>query len=312
MCPKSCAKAVWPVAGSVSVGCLHGVTEAGHVQVAAVRPAGGDVADPGAYEHERAPAVREAADHTRPPADLAVQSFDHVVRADPPPMLDGIVVEQVGRGLADAFPEAGGGGLQPLGLHFGGDLFGLLQRGLPAFHGEHGLQGGRGPCRVLVADLGQDVAHEVDHAPLVARVRQHRVHGGDEPGAPVADHEPHAPETAFDHAPDELPRLALSSFMPSATPTTSRWPVSSTPMATSTLTFSTDPPHVRLSPHAVHEQVRVRVRMGRQGTVPPLIDVLVHAPGLVGERLGGHPLAPQQAAGVVDPALCFSKLASAL
>ena len=41
-------------------------------------------------------------------------------------------------------------------------------------------------------------------------------------------------------------QLALSSFMPSATPTTSRWPVSSTPIATSTLTFSTDPPHVRL------------------------------------------------------------------
>ena len=41
-------------------------------------------------------------------------------------------------------------------------------------------------------------------------------------------------------------QLALSSFMPSATPMTSRWPVSSTPMATSTLTFSTDPPHERL------------------------------------------------------------------
>ena len=32
------------------------------------------------------------------------------------------------------------------------------------------FQGGRGPCRVLVADPGQDVAHEVDHAPLVSRV----------------------------------------------------------------------------------------------------------------------------------------------
>ena len=180
---------------------MHDAVEPGHVQVAACAPlVGGDVADPGADEHERAPAVREAADHSGAPADLAVEPFDHVVRADPPPMLDGIVVEQVGRGLADAFPEAGGGGLQPLGLHFGGDLFGLLQRGLPAFHGEHGLQGGRGPCRVLVADLGQDVAHEVDHAPLVARVRQHRVHGGDEPGAPVADHEPHAPGAAFDTA----------------------------------------------------------------------------------------------------------------
>ncbi len=46
LCPKSCAKAVWPVAGSVSVGCLHGVTEPGHVQVAAARPiVGGDVSD---------------------------------------------------------------------------------------------------------------------------------------------------------------------------------------------------------------------------------------------------------------------------
>ena len=56
------------------------------------------------------------------------------------------------------------------------------------------------------------------------------------PGAPVADHEPHAPETAFDHAPDELPRLALSSFMPSQRP---RRPHGGrcrpTPMATSTL-----------------------------------------------------------------------------
>ena len=34
--------------------------------------------------------------------------------------------------------------------------------------------------------------------------------------------------------------------MPSATPITSRWPVSSSPIATSTLTFSTLPPHVRL------------------------------------------------------------------
>mgnify|MGYP005765299845 FL=1 len=100
---------------------MHDAVEPGHVQVAARAPlVGGDVADPGADEHERAPAVREAADHSGAPADLAVGPFDHVVRADPPPMLDGIVVEQVGRGLADAFPETGGGGLQPLGLHFGG------------------------------------------------------------------------------------------------------------------------------------------------------------------------------------------------
>ena len=77
LCPKSCAKAVWPVAGSVSVGCLHGVTESGHVQVAAARPiVGGDVSDPGADEHERAPAVGEAADDPGAPADLPVEASE--------------------------------------------------------------------------------------------------------------------------------------------------------------------------------------------------------------------------------------------
>ena len=41
-------------------------------------------------------------------------------------------------------------------------------------------------------------------------------------------------------------QLALSSRMPSATPITSRCPSRLTPMATSTLTFSTCPPHERL------------------------------------------------------------------
>lgn len=130
LCPKSCAKAVWPVAGSVSVGCLHGVTESGHVQVAAARPiVGGDVADPGADEHERAPAVGEAADDPGAPADLPVEAFDHVVRADPPPVLRGILVEQIGRGLADTFPQAGGRRFQSPGLHLAGDLLGLGEGG---------------------------------------------------------------------------------------------------------------------------------------------------------------------------------------
>ena len=74
---------------------MHDAVEPGHVQVAACGPlVGGDVADPGADEHERAPAVRERADHAGAAADLPVQSFDHVVRADSPAVLDGVVVEQ--------------------------------------------------------------------------------------------------------------------------------------------------------------------------------------------------------------------------
>ena len=52
--------------------------------------------------------------------------------------------------------------------------------------------------------LGEHVAHEMHHAPLVSRFWKHGVDGGDESRAPVAHHEPHAPEAAFDHATKEL------------------------------------------------------------------------------------------------------------
>ena len=77
-CVRSLAQ-MWsgPSSGVTSVGCLHGVTESGHVQVAAARPiVGGDVSDPGADGHERAPAVGEAADDPGAPADLPVEASE--------------------------------------------------------------------------------------------------------------------------------------------------------------------------------------------------------------------------------------------
>ena len=151
---------------------MHDAVEPGHVQVAARAPlAGGDVADARADEHERAPAVGERADDPGAPADLPVQAFDHVVRADPPAVLGREFVEQVGRRFAYTLPQAGGGGLQAPGFHLRGDLLGLLQGGLAGLHREHGLQRRRGPLRVFAADLGEHVAHEVHHAPLVSRMR---------------------------------------------------------------------------------------------------------------------------------------------
>ena len=50
-------------------------------------------------------------------------------------------------------------------------------------------------------------------------------------------------------------------------------------------------------PHTVHEHVRV---LAPKRPVAPFVDLVVHLPELVGERLRGHPLAPQQAADVVD------------
>ena len=115
--------------------------------------------------------------------------------------------------------------------------------------------------------------------------------------SPTTSLTPFRPRSIMDRM--NCSQLALSSFMPSATPMTSRWPVSSTPMATSTLTFSTDPPHERLSPHTVHEHVRV---LAPKRPVAPFVDLVVHLPELVGERLRGHPLAPQQLTDVVHAA----------
>lgn len=178
--------------------------------------------DARADEHERAVPVREASHDARATSDLAVGPFDHVVRADAPAVPVRELRQQVGRGLADPLPQAVGGGLQPPGLHLRGDGLGLVQRGFPGLHGEHGLQGRRRPFAVAGRHLGEHVTQEVHHAPLVPRLRQHRVHRGDQSRAPVADHEPHALQAAFDHAAKEPPQLAESSLMPSATPMTSR------------------------------------------------------------------------------------------
>lgn len=51
-------------------------------------------------------------------------------------------------------------------------------------------------------------------------------------------------------------------------------------------------------PHAVHEHVRA---LALQWPRAPRVDVPVHLLELVGERLRGHPLSPQQLADVVDP-----------
>ena len=119
-------------------------------------------------------------------------------------LFEGELAQQIGRRLADPLARAVGGGLQPPGLHLRGDGLGLGQAVFARFLREDGLQGRRRPFAVAGRRLGEHVAHEVHHAPLVLRLGQHRTYRGDEPGAPVADHEPDAFEPAFDHASDEL------------------------------------------------------------------------------------------------------------
>lgn len=112
-----------------SVRFLYGVAESGHVQVASGGPVvGGDVSDPSGDEHQGAPAVGVRADDAGSTSDLPVQPFDHVVGADAPTMLDGIVVQQVRGGFVNALAQALGGFPEFPLLHLGGDLFGLGQR----------------------------------------------------------------------------------------------------------------------------------------------------------------------------------------
>ena len=98
----------------------------------------GRVADSRAYGPERAVAIGEAAHDAGAASDLPVRPFDHVVGADATAMLARVVVEQVGRRLADALPEASGGLLEFPRFHALGGGFRLLQCLVPGFHGEHG------------------------------------------------------------------------------------------------------------------------------------------------------------------------------
>lgn len=118
-------------------------------------------------------------------------------------MLPRIVVEQVGRGLADALAQASGGLPELARFHLPSDGFRLLQRLVPRFHGEHGLQSVGAPVVVAGVDFGEDVALEMHHVPLVAGIGQQFARRRYQSGAPVADRQSHALEAACDHAGDE-------------------------------------------------------------------------------------------------------------
>ena len=72
--------------------CNGGIAESGlqmpHVHVLPVTPLGTcDMAQAGADEHQGRVAIREGTHNSGAPADLAVEAFHDVVRADPRPVL---------------------------------------------------------------------------------------------------------------------------------------------------------------------------------------------------------------------------------
>ena len=170
-------------------------------------------------------------------------------------------------------------------------VFGLVQRGFPGLHGEHGLQGRRRPFAVAGRHLGEHVAQEVHHAPLVPRLRQHRVHRGDQSRAPVADHEPDALQAAFDHAAKEP--FPAGGILPHALGDADGLAV--TILADADGDQDADVLHASapgaLVPHAAHEHVWV---LALQRPRAPFVDLGVHALELVAQCLGtacGRPTA---------------------
>ena len=72
--------------------CNGGIAESGlqmpHVHILLVTPLGAcDMAQAGADEHQGGVAIREGTHDPGAPADLAIQAFHDVVRADPRPVL---------------------------------------------------------------------------------------------------------------------------------------------------------------------------------------------------------------------------------
>ncbi len=222
--------------------------------------------------------------------------FDHVVRADAPAVPVRELRQQVGRGLVDPLPQAVRGGLQPPGLHLRGDGPGLVQRGFPGLHGEYRFQGRARPFAVGRRHLGERVAHEMHHAPQVSRFWRHGVDGGGQSRAPVAGHEPHALQAAFDHAAKGL--LPAGGILPHALGDADDLAV----IILADADGGQDADVLRASapgalvPHAVHEHVWVLVI---QRPRAPFVDLGVHALELVAQCPGRHAVAPRQLAGVV-------------
>lgn len=219
-------------------------------------------------------------------------------------MVRGELRQEIGGGLADALAEAVRGRLELAFLHFARDRPCLGHGGFAVFPREDGLQGGGRPFPVTGRRLGEHVAHEVHHAPLAFRVRQHRVDRGDESGAPVADHQSDAPQPAFDHASEEL----LPAGRVLAHALVDRDDLAPALRADADGDEDAHVLHVpapgSLVPHAVHEHVRV---LGFQRAFPPLVDLLVDLLEFVAQCLGWHPLAPQQLADVVHPACAHAR-----
>ena len=215
-----------------------------HVHVFLAAPLGArHVAKSGADQHQGGVAVRECPYHSRPSADLPVQPLDHVVGTDARPVLAGKIA--VGQRFLDAVLDLLGSLLQLHGAQLGNDSLRLLAGRLLTLLGVDRLEHF---CHNFDLGFGhnrENVAVEMHRAawylasgntsPTASSIPMHL--------SPTMSFTPSKPRPRSHWK--KLTQLALSSFMPSAAPKTSRKPSSFTAIATKTATFSYSPPQLR-------------------------------------------------------------------
>ena len=164
-----------------------------HVHVLLVAPLGtGYMAQPGANQHEGRADAREGSRHTDPSADFPVQPFNHIVGANPGPVLAGkITVSQrflntvlhlLGSLFQFHFPKLGHHGFSL----FTGSLFAFLGVDRPE-HLSHQLYLGarngekhisvKMDCAALIFGLGKHISYGFQHSQtLVPNNKLHAAH----------------------------------------------------------------------------------------------------------------------------------------
>ena len=201
------------------------------------------MAKPRADQHQCGVPIRECPHHAASAADLPVQPLDHIVGADACPVLAGKIT--IGQRFLDAVLDLLGGLLQLHGAQLRNHGLRLLTGCLLALLRMDRLEHFRYNFDLGFGHNGENIAVEMHRAALVSGIREHLAHGLQHPQALVADDKLHAVQTAPRSHWKKLTQLALSSFIPSAAPKTSRKPSSFTAIATKIATFSYSPPQLR-------------------------------------------------------------------
>ena len=155
------------------------------------------MAQPGADQHEGRVSIREGPNHAGPAADLPVQPLDHIVGADPGPMLIGEIT--VGQGFLNTVFHLFGGFFQLHCLQFGHHSFRFFTGSLLTLLSVDRLMHLGNQFHLGTRNDGKHIPVKMHCAPLVFGVRKHFSHGFQHSQTLVSDNKLYAIQaTAFE------------------------------------------------------------------------------------------------------------------